>query len=99
MMYLLAIFCSPLALLFTGKPFQALFNLILYVLSIVCWVTIILHSVGLALWAVGLDPRHPGHQRRPGGPPRPDDRGRDGAAVGRRTASPLPLTGEENQGA
>lgn len=53
-MYLLAIFCSPLALLFTGKPFQALFNLILYVLSIVCWITIVLHSVGLFLWAVAL---------------------------------------------
>ena len=54
MMYLLAIFCSPLALLLTGKPFQALFNLILYVLSIVCWITIVLHSVGLFLWAIGF---------------------------------------------
>ncbi len=54
MMYLLAIFCSPLALLFTGKPFQALFNLILYVLSIVCWLTIILHGAGLFLWAVAF---------------------------------------------
>jgi len=53
-MYLLAIFCSPLALLFTGKPFQALFNLILYVLSIVCWVTIVLHSAGLVLWALAF---------------------------------------------
>lgn len=53
-MYLLAIFCSPLALLLTGKPFQALFNLILYVLSIACWITIVLHSAGLFLWAVGL---------------------------------------------
>ena len=54
MMYLLAIVCSPLALLFTGKPFQALFNLILYVLSIVCWVTIVLHSAGLFLWAIAF---------------------------------------------
>jgi hypothetical protein len=54
MMYLLAIFCSPLALLFTGKPFQALFNLILYILSLVCWITIVLHSVGLFLWAVAF---------------------------------------------
>ena len=54
MMFLLAIFCSPLALLITGKPFQALFNLILYVLSIAAWATIILHSLGFALWAVAL---------------------------------------------
>ena len=54
MMYLLAIFCSPLALLFTGKPFQALFNLVLYMLSIVAWATIILHSAGLFLWGVAF---------------------------------------------
>lgn len=54
MMYLLAIVCSPLALLFTGKPFQAVFNFILYVLSIVCWITIVLHSVGLFLWAIAF---------------------------------------------
>ena len=53
-MYLLAIFCSPLALLLTGKPFQGLFNLALYVLSIVCWITIVLHSVGLFLWAIAF---------------------------------------------
>ena len=54
MMYLLAIFCSPLALLFTGKPFQAIFNLILYMLSIVAWLTIVLHGLGLFLWAVAF---------------------------------------------
>ncbi|MEI9932383.1 MAG: hypothetical protein WDM89_18045 [Rhizomicrobium sp.] len=32
MIYLLAFFCSPLALLLTGKPFQALANFILYIL-------------------------------------------------------------------
>ncbi len=53
-MYLLAFFCAPLALLLTGKPFQALFSLILYVLSIVFWVTIIFHSVGFALWLIGV---------------------------------------------
>lgn len=53
MLYLIAFFCSPLALLLAGKPFQALFNLILYVLSIVCWITIILHSAGFLLWAIG----------------------------------------------
>jgi hypothetical protein len=50
MIYLIAIFCSPLALLLTGKPVSALFNLILYILSIACWITIILHQVGFLLW-------------------------------------------------
>jgi molybdopterin biosynthesis enzyme len=52
MIYLLAIFCPPLALLLSGKPVSALFNFILYVLSIVCWATIIFHAAGFALWAV-----------------------------------------------
>ena len=54
MLYLLAIFCSPMALVFAGKPFQAVFNLILYILSLVCWITIVLHSAGLFLWAVAF---------------------------------------------
>jgi hypothetical protein len=54
MIYLLALFCSPLALLLAGRPISALFNLILYILSIVFWITIILHSVGFALWAVAF---------------------------------------------
>ncbi|MDV2883822.1 MULTISPECIES: YqaE/Pmp3 family membrane protein [Alkalihalophilus] len=32
MMYLLAILCPPLAVLFVGKPFQALLNLLLTLL-------------------------------------------------------------------
>ena len=54
MLYFLAFFCSPLALLFAGKPFQALANLVLYVLSVVCWVTIIFHHAGLVLWGIGV---------------------------------------------
>ncbi len=54
MIYLLALFCSPLALLLTGKPVSALFNLILYILSIVCWVTIIFFHAGFLLWALGV---------------------------------------------
>jgi hypothetical protein len=54
MIYLLAFFCAPLALLLTGKPISALFNFILYVLSIAFWITIIFHSVGLVLWAIGV---------------------------------------------
>jgi hypothetical protein len=52
MIYLLAFFCSPLALLLAGKPISAIFNLILYVISIVCWITIILHHLGFLLWVV-----------------------------------------------
>jgi len=54
MIYLLAIFCSPLALLLTGKPISALFNLILYVLAIVFWVTIVFWHLGFFLWAIAL---------------------------------------------
>jgi hypothetical protein len=54
MIYLLAIFCSPLALLLAGKPISAIFNLVLYVLSIAFWITIILHTLGLAFWALAF---------------------------------------------
>ena len=54
MLYFIAIFCSPLALLLAGKPVSAIFNLILYVLSIVCWLTIIFFHAGFVLWALAL---------------------------------------------
>jgi hypothetical protein len=54
MLYFLAIFCSPLALLFAGRPFAALFNLILYLLSIALWATIILHHAGFVVWALAF---------------------------------------------
>ncbi|HEX4533793.1 MAG TPA: hypothetical protein VH000_06145 [Rhizomicrobium sp.] len=54
MIYLLAFFCSPLALLLAGKPVSAIFNFILYILSIVCWVTIIFFHVGFVLWGLAL---------------------------------------------
>jgi hypothetical protein len=54
MIYLVAIFCSPLALLLTGKPFSALFNFVLYILSVVFWITIILHHIGFLLWLVAF---------------------------------------------
>jgi hypothetical protein len=54
MIYLIAIFCSPLALLLAGKPVSAIFNLILYVLSLVCWITIILHTAGFVLWLLAF---------------------------------------------
>jgi hypothetical protein len=54
MLYLIAIFCSPLALLFAGKPFQALFNGVLYLLSIVFWITIVFHHAGFVLWLIAF---------------------------------------------
>jgi hypothetical protein len=54
MIYLLAIFCSPLALLLAGRPISALFNLVLYLLSIGCWISIILFHVGFVLWALAF---------------------------------------------
>jgi hypothetical protein len=54
MLYLVAFFCSPLALLLAGKPFQSLANLILYILSIAFWITIIFHQVGFILWLLGV---------------------------------------------
>jgi hypothetical protein len=54
MIYLVAIFISPLSLLMIGKWFQAIFNLILYLLAIVLEITIVFHFVGFILWAVGV---------------------------------------------
>lgn len=54
MIYLIAIFCSPLALLFAGKPISALFNFILYILAIVLWATIIFWHAGLLVWALAF---------------------------------------------
>ena len=54
MLYMLAIFCSPLALLLAGRPFSALFNLVLYVISIALWATIILHHAGFVVWALAF---------------------------------------------
>jgi hypothetical protein len=54
MIYLLAIFCSPLALLLTGKPVSALFNLILYVIAIALWATIIFFHAGFIVWLVAF---------------------------------------------
>lgn len=54
MIYLIAIFCSPLALLLTGKPFSALFNGIIYLLSVICWITVVFHHAGFVLWLVAF---------------------------------------------
>jgi hypothetical protein len=53
-MYLLAIFCSPLALLLTGKPVQAVFNFVLWIISIVLWATIIFFHAGFVMWGLAF---------------------------------------------
>lgn len=54
MLYLLAFFCPPLALLLAGRPISALFNLIVYVISIALWATIIFFHAGFVLWAIAV---------------------------------------------
>lgn len=55
MLYLLALFCSPLALLFTGRIFQAIFNLLIYVGAIVLSITIVFwFPAGVIVWAIGV---------------------------------------------
>lgn len=48
MLYLLAIVLPPLALLLAGKPFQAIFSFMLWVVSIVLFFTTFF--MGVALW-------------------------------------------------
>jgi hypothetical protein len=48
MSYLIAFFLPPLAVLFAGKPFQAIFSFVLWVLA---WVGVIFFVVpGVILW-------------------------------------------------
>ena len=54
MVYLLALFLSPLALLLEGRPISAMFNMMIWLLSVICWVTIIFHHAGFVLWAVAF---------------------------------------------
>jgi len=53
-LYLLAIFCAPLALLLIGKWFQAILNLVLYVVALVFAVTIIFFHFAFIVWIVGV---------------------------------------------
>jgi hypothetical protein len=54
MLYLLAIFCAPLALLFVGKWLQAILNFVLYATAFVFAITIILFKFGFVAWLVGV---------------------------------------------
>lgn len=50
MLYLVAFFLPPVALLFAGKPFQALFSLCLYALSLLLLFLFVLP--GVVLWLI-----------------------------------------------
>ncbi|HEX9466718.1 MAG TPA: hypothetical protein VGB82_29305 [Alphaproteobacteria bacterium] len=54
MIYLVAIFISPLALLLIGKWFQAILNLVLYVAAWILTLTIVFHAGGFICWALGV---------------------------------------------
>jgi hypothetical protein len=54
MIYLVAIFCSPLALLLIGKPFQAAANLALYGLAFLFWISIFLFHFGFLVWLIAV---------------------------------------------
>jgi len=54
MVYLIAIFCSPLALLLAGKPISAVFNFVIYIAAIVLWATILFWHAGFLLWALAF---------------------------------------------
>lgn len=54
MIYLVAIFIPPLALLIIGKWFQAILNLVLYAAAWVLTLTIIFHAGGFICWALAV---------------------------------------------
>ncbi|HTO81435.1 MAG TPA: hypothetical protein VMQ73_04325 [Methylomirabilota bacterium] len=54
MLYLLAIFCAPLALLLIGKWVQAILNFVLYVAALVLVITIVFSHFGFIVWIVGV---------------------------------------------
>jgi hypothetical protein len=54
MIYLAAIFISPLALLLVGKWFQAILNLVLYIAAWLLVITFFFAWIGAVCWAVGV---------------------------------------------
>ncbi len=54
MLYLLAIFCAPLALLFVGKWLQAILSFVLYATALVFAITIVLFKLGVVAWLIGV---------------------------------------------
>ncbi|MCU1329555.1 MAG: hypothetical protein JWN34_4925 [Bryobacterales bacterium] len=54
MMYLAAIFCSPVYFAVRGKWLGFVINSILYVLALICLVTIIFAPGGFVFWMMGV---------------------------------------------
>lgn len=54
MIYLVAIFVPPLALLLIGKWFQAILNLVLYVAAWILTITIVFAWGGFVCWAASV---------------------------------------------
>ena len=52
MLYLIALFISPLALLLAVKPFQAVINFVIYVFAFIGLFVFIFP--GIILWAIGV---------------------------------------------
>lgn len=52
MLYLVAFFISPLAVLLAGRPFQAILNFVLYLLA---WIGLFLpFAPGMLFWCLGF---------------------------------------------
>jgi hypothetical protein len=52
MMYLVALILPPLALFLSGKPFQGILNLLLWLASVLFAITILGFTIGFVLWAI-----------------------------------------------
>ena len=83
MIYLVAIFLPPLALLLYGKIFQAIFNFIICVLAIVLGILFIVlpGAPFVILWGIAVLHADAGGQLRQAGRPRPRSRRRDARAA------------------
>ncbi len=51
MLYLIAFFISPLAVLLAGKPVQAILNAVIYIFALL---GLLLLAPGLILWGIGV---------------------------------------------
>lgn len=52
MLYLCALILPPLALFLSGKPFQGILNLLLWLASVIFAITILGFTIGFVLWVV-----------------------------------------------
>ncbi len=52
MLYLCALILPPLALFLSGKPFQGILNLLLWLASVIFAITILGFTIGFVLWVI-----------------------------------------------